>query len=359
MSIPFETRFTKLARCEKNAINLLDEQNKFCEEYKRTAELVLSGNEKGLKFSGELENEPKEFNRKLMSPADVKESLETMALYHKNIVRMSDEMNQFFSKQYLEMEKMVNSGNAIKMSFETGKEKSENSSKRRLQMSFGQLADFYNESHSNIQQHIDVVRKRLECLEKLQNDNRLRYKAQIYTISKGVKFIEKTLNAKTEFLTSEDEPEGNEGRRKRFESTGNDQFRTEKENLAYIKSKLKLLTSYKYWKITEKANKLNTKLETHLEELELIESQFRKDFPKPLSYSLCAFVLGLLAALIIMVIADFLCAHFDTAVSLQEIKRKMIVFLLLPCLSLLFLCGCGESPEECLKKELPQLINIS
>ena len=71
--------------------------------------------------------------------------------------------------------------------------------------------------------------------------------------------------------------------------------------------------------------------------------------------SLKILLVGLFAAFMLMVLADYLSAHFDSAVALKSLVNKMKINLFLPLLTFFLLAGCGKNPLDTLKEELAVL----
>ena len=355
---PFSDRNEALKTLKIQKIpDLLKKQNNFQELYSKTAELVMTGNNSSAKFGfpDDLVSPPGFFNEKLLSEGDIRKSLNTLNLYDEKILRMSSVMKNYFSRQYNTIFNLVNSGNAINISFE----KKTNSS-GSIVMTFGQDADFYTNGDKKPDEDINIIRFFLDNLEQRRKINALEYQREINNIRSGVNFIDERLNSEQKKFVSGSANTSNRESSQEVSNSGQDRFRYEKTLLGNIILRLSRLftpenKNYYGWQIAAESQKLRDALMDHLYRIETIDKKFKKALKATLVYSLAVLISGLFSAFLLLVIADYLQAHFDSAVSLKSIDSKIKNFILLPLLLLLFLTGCGDSPEEVLKKDASRL----
>ena len=357
---PFSNRNSALKKLKDNRVpELVKIQNEFQENYIKAAELVTAGDNPGFQFFGNSVMPSVFFNEKLMSEKDVENSLKTLCDYEAKIAAMSEAMRDFFERHYQEIFRKFSRFSPLKIPF-NGSSKG-NPAASPLKLNFGRRADFYTDKKQKVGIDIRLSRDLLLYLARCQN-NQLKYQHEIDNIKKGIDFIEKRLNSKPKKLlvgsaVREEIP-------KKDVTTGRDQFEDEKEKLQWLIESLNRLSSHKHrefysWMIAVAADNLKCELNKHLEDIKGIKRQFFESLKLALYYSLIVLFAGILAAFLLMVIADFLEAHFDSAVFLKSIDSKVKNFLLLPLLLLLFLTGCGEAPDVVLKKNIEHLKSVA
>lgn len=354
---PFEYRSEAFSEVKSKQVpKLVEKQKEFQSDYSNIAKLVMMGNndKAKFKFTQDLATPPGFFNEKLLTTGDVQESKKILALYEEKITKMSDIMHLHFSTQYKKLQGIYNKGNALNLSW-TKKTAANKSS--ALHLSFGNDANFYDDTRNNVSKEISAIKELLYQLKPKKNSS-LRHQNELKKIMDGINFIEKHLNSKEKDITIGRNNSTGAREERKTVKVGEDQYKMEKEYLADLIIRLGRLTSsshknYYRWSISHEADKLEASLNAHEELIEEINKNFKKQLKAALLDSGFILLIALLSAFMLLVFADYLRAHFDSAVSLKSIDSKIKLFILLPLFA--FLIGCGPSPEEVLKNNMTNL----
>ena len=358
LHLPFSIRNKALKALEKEVVpDLVERQKKFQDNYIKIADLVMSGNTSRARFNfpQDLVSPPGFFDERLITEEDVGKSLQTLKLYDEKIAKMSLVMNKYFLQQYQRIFRLVNSGNAIKMTFGSSSARKNNS----LSMTFGQSAEFYTNEKEKVTNDINAIRYFLSELENRKKINQLRYQREVDTIKRGVDFIEERLNAEQKRVLVGSQS-NSPGPSQESVVSGRDMYGYEKNLLQRMIISLTRLSShenrnYYSWMIARESEKLKEALKEQLQNIVKINERFSENIKQALLFAFGFFLTGVFFAFLLMVLADYLQAHFDSAVSLKSIDRKVKNFLMLPLLFLLFLTGCGESPDKFLPGDSARL----
>ena len=360
---PFKIRHERFETLKEKEIPALVEQQKaFQNNYLSTVNLISMGrNEKAkIKLSPDLTLQPGTFNDTLLTPEDANESLETLQLYNVKIEKLSKELTQHFAAQYKKIEKVLKRGKALNYGWN---KKGNQQKSSALHMTFGQDVDFYMDKNGNVPKEIKELNKGLNSLEdETKKAKELKFKQELEKIRAGIEFVEKVLNEKKHEISVGRDRSTGTGDRKQTVHVGKEQYKKAREILENIIIRLNRLTSsehkeYYRWKIVIEAEGIETALNKHIETLEEIDKEFKDLLKKNSLYAFIIFMCVLWIAFLIMVFADFLRAHFDSAMALRSIDSKFKLILLLPLFS--FLIGCGPDPEEVLKNSITELQNAA
>ena len=359
--LPFESRQNELNRTKgEKTLALIQQQKKFQNDYLNVMKLILTGNHAKAKFNfpEDIAVPPGFFNESLMTNEDVEESQRVLALYKQRIAKTSEIMQQYFADKYARIQRELNRGNAINLSWTKKGEAQKDST---LHLSFGQDANFYDDNDNNVLSEIERIHELLRRLQPGKNSN-LRYQEELQQIKEGIDFINNRLNSKEKNITI--------GRTNRAYSgysdqritrkVGLDQNEVQKEYLENLVVRLNRLTSstnntHYRWMIAHEADKLGNALEAYRNRVADINAKFRKELKINIIISSIILVCAVWFAFIVLVFADFLRAHFDSAVTLKSINSKIKLFILLPLFA--FLIGCGPDPKVALESNMPDLRN--
>ncbi len=348
---PFSDRNRELKVLAKYKVpSLVKSQKEFEEDYLKTARLIMAGRytDAKINFPLDLEKKGGNFNEELLSHDDTVESLLTLSQYNTKIEKMSSVLRNFFLEECQKIKRKLNKGDAIKISFVNQKKLT---ASRSLMLALGENVNFFNADINVYVKNIDILSRIL--IDK-KNTNKLSYGAELKKIADGITFVNGFLNAKRSEKKLGKDQEVASG--KSSVTVGQNQFEFEKYVLNLMILQIKDITSPEYWRIADAAGSLNGKLLEHQRHINRINDDFKKNFIQAAVYASVIFVSGIFFAFLLMVLADYLCAHFDSSVTLKNIVDKMKSFLLIPLLVLTLFSGCSnESPDEKLKQELESL----
>lgn len=360
ISIPFEVRNFESRDLANNEIPaLLKKQDLFIKNYQTTSSLVLSGNRSKAKFNfpEDLNTVTHFFNQRLNSVTDVDESLKTLQIYESKIEIISRTMSEFFRTHCNAiMKKLSDSEDSRKNSTNFSHPRLMDSS---LHLSWGESYYFY--AKNSAEKDIYELARYLAELEQQKSCQKLGYKQEIRALSDGLNFIVDTFYShKKNFILRGKTFFDEDHRSEKKKNTESMQFQKEKNSLAAAIELLDKLTipysgTGHPWTITNNVEMLRKDLLNHKSDIQKIQNDFNKQIKLAIIHTVPIILLGLFAAFLLLVFADYLSAHFDTASILSDIKCKMNL-VLLPLIGLFILAGCQEStPAEKLQENKAEL----
>lgn len=329
--------------------SLIEQQEQFAKNYIKVARQMLAANntQSGISFPDNLHSVEYTFNNELMTFGDVQESLEVLTEYDKKLSVIDKTMQEYFTTPFERLFLKLSSGDAVKIS--VGRH-----TPSRIKLTMGQYSKFYERDPT------DLLSSLFSNVQELKNNlNKKNIPADdLEIIKSGLKFIETHLNARNKQINIVSQ----QAAAPKNVTIGEEQFKYEKFLLKTIfKNILKLCSKndkieldkdviYTYvWIISSQHKALRTALYEYGALLEKEEETYKNGIKTAFKSLFYAIV----AAFLVVVIADYLEAHLDTACTLQKILSKYPVLfcLILP----LIVSGCGKSIEGKLQKQRSQL----
>ena len=148
----FSLRSDLLDKLQAKAEKVAEKQNTFSEHFEPLAEIVLSGNHSQAKFNfpadlGVIENS---FSEKLMSEADLQESIDTVNEYEAKLRKMTEVMHMYFQKNARKAYSKLDHNNTLKLTLQKGQNKDSS-----LTLHLSKNVDFYSLDPDDLQRFID------------------------------------------------------------------------------------------------------------------------------------------------------------------------------------------------------------
>ena len=323
----------------KYAPGLVKQQNDFSDSYLKTAQRLLTANNSNfvIRFPNNLTLIEATFNEQLENCSDVNESLETLALYKVKLNQIETIMQKYTIEPLVNLYNRLNKGNAIKL--DVGKRQN------KLSLKLGEDANFY--THDNKSKIFDLFYDIKTLHTRLKNKNI--HSEELRAVEQVLMFIEFQLYAKSKTVNV-----GKNSPQRQHQKIGVNQFAEEQAVLNHIAGELRyfctqIIKREILWNITEEYQELYTQLTEYHSTLYNLEQNYRKALKDILKNGAWKILYAIIAAFMILVVADYLEAHLDTASTLRKILSKYPVLFLL--LIPVFFTGCGESPKDKLEKQ--------
>ena len=330
--------------------SLTEQQEKFSRSYMRVARLLLTANntQTGMRFPDNIQSVESTFNSELMTSDDVKESLNTMSEYNNKLSVIDETMKNYFTSPFDRLFHRLSRGDAVKIS--VGRRSSST-----IKVTTGLDAKFYSDDPTAL---LSILSRNVQTLKDMLNRKNIS-DGDVEVIKSGLTFIEKYLNSQS---TQRNILSQQQAVSTKNVTIGDEQFKDEKTLLTKIfKDILKLCSKdekiefnrekiYTYVGIISSEYKsLHNNLCKYSWALERVENDYRLGI-KVVLESLCYFIV---AAFLILVVADYLDVHLDMACTLQKILSK---YSILFCFVIpIIISGCGKSLEDKLQAQRPQL----
>ena len=316
---------------------LVARQQRFSENFDRKASLLMTGNHKAkFRFPSDITVMAKSFNEVLISPEDVGESLEAVEEYLQKLQKMTQVMDQYFRSSTGSIDSKLRVGDPVRVSVPRKKSRPNTS----LSLNLRKDAEFYSLNRQELMQLIDSIAQAINALRR--SNSGVSMTRELDELAAGLEFIRQTLCPAAEARRIGDR--GAEETETTTSQAGTERFLREKALVRGILQGLSLLYSYDavvrnsfMWQLTEELSQLKNALQQQESAAKEAKAKIRRAWELALRAAFSHLLMVLAAAFLIMVGADFMQAHFDSADALRKILRKGMMLL-----ALMLLAGCGD-----------------
>ena len=293
------------------AAKLVQEQNKFLKKYDDTINL-LSTPYNGVSYFGQaLSSMPSVselFDEQLDSPEAVKSSLQTLAKYQENIQKIKNIFEEFFQKEIAKMERKFPERTAntkpVRTATVTQRTKGITSSQTTM-------ASFY--TPSSVREKKDRIKRYQEMLFMMRKQNSYRqFFSHISSLERFLAFV----NAN---LLAENQTESFGGIRSNVSNAAIEHSQKNKNEQEVAASRVKIYFIFASnvlgddWELEKASSQLQKALDHYETELTRKEMERKSLWTACCSVSAILLLVVLFFCFMIMVIADYLKAHFDMA----------------------------------------------